>query len=94
MLIPVLAFALLINAMTVAAFAIDKRRAIRGEWRLRESTLLGLALCGGSPGALWARQRLRHKTWKQPFATLLDLIAMAHVGLVLGLISAFAGWAG
>lgn len=73
------------NAATVAAFAIDKRRAIRGEWRIAESTLLILALSGGSPGALWARARFRHKTRKQPFATQLDLIAMVHAGLAVGL---------
>lgn len=72
------------NALTIAAFAIDKRRAIEGEWRIAESTLLTLALIGGSPGALWARARFRHKTRKQPFATHLDLIAMVHVGLAVG----------
>lgn len=73
------------NAITVAAFAVDKRRAVTGEWRIAESTLLTLALIGGSPGALWARARFRHKTRKQPFATRLDLIAMVHAGLVAGL---------
>ncbi|MCP3736358.1 DUF1294 domain-containing protein [Sphingomonas sp. RP10(2022)] len=63
----------------------DKARATSGGWRVRESTLLGLAALGGSPGALWARQRFRHKTRKQPFATYLDLIAMVHAGLAMGL---------
>lgn len=86
-----LAFPFLVatNAATIAAFAIDKRRAIEGEWRIAESTLLTLALVGGSPGALWARARFRHKTRKQPFATQLDIIAMLHAGLVVGLGSAF-----
>ncbi len=74
-----------INLLTVFAFAHDKARAVSGGWRVRESTLLGLALVGGSPGALWARHRLRHKTRKQPFATCLDLIAMVHAGLAVGL---------
>lgn len=84
LLFPVL---VITNAVAVTAFAIDKRRAIAGEWRVRESTLLTLALLGGSPGALWARSRFRHKTRKQPFATILDLIAMAHAGLAVGLVS-------
>ena len=78
---------MIVNAATVIAFASDKRRATRGEWRVRESTLLGLALCGGSPGAFWARRRFRHKTHKQPFSTTLELIAMLQSGVVLGL-----GW--
>lgn len=78
-----------INAAAIAAFAIDKRRAIEGKWRIAESTLLTLALIGGSPGALWARARFRHKTRKQPFAMQLDGIAMVQAGLAIGLAAAF-----
>lgn len=85
MLVPITAALLLINAVTAAAFAADKRRAATGEWRIAESTLLGLALLGGSAGAVWARGRFRHKTRKQPFSMMLDLIAMLHVGLAVGL---------
>ena len=81
----------LVNSAAVAAFALDKGRAQRGEWRIAESTLLTLAALGGSPGALWARQRFRHKTRKQPFASRLDIIAMLHAGLALGLVGAFLG---
>ena len=75
----------LVNLATVLAFAIDKQRAIAGEWRVRESTLLTLAAFGGAAGACWARSRFRHKTRKQPFTTILDLIAMAHAGVAAGL---------
>jgi uncharacterized membrane protein YsdA (DUF1294 family) len=81
---------LLLNVITAAAFAIDKRRAIQGQWRIRESALLGLALIGGSAGAAWARAHFRHKTRKQPFATILDLMVMLHAGLALG--GAIAFW--
>jgi uncharacterized membrane protein YsdA (DUF1294 family) len=74
-----------INLLTIFAFALDKRRAIHGGWRVRESTLLGLALLGGSPGAIWARRRFRHKTRKRPFTTRLDVIAMVQAGVALGL---------
>jgi uncharacterized membrane protein YsdA (DUF1294 family) len=82
-------FLLVANAVTIASFAIDKGRAQRGEWRIAESTLLTLAFVGGSPGAISARQRFRHKTRKQPFATQLDLIAMLHAGVAGGSIIAF-----
>ena len=83
-------FLIAINAIAIAAFAIDKRRAIEGGWRIRESTLLGLALAGGWPGALWARRRFRHKTRKQPFASRLDVVAMLNGGVALGLVIALA----
>lgn len=81
---------LIINAITVAAFAIDKRRSSTGAWRIPESRLLWFAALGGSPGAFWARDRYRHKTRKQPFVGRLQLIAMVQVGVVAGLAIAFA----
>jgi uncharacterized membrane protein YsdA (DUF1294 family) len=78
----VAAYLTLINAAAFAAFAVDKRRAEQGAWRIPERTLLQLALLGGTSGAIAAQQLLRHKTRKQPFATQLALIAVAQaVGL-------------
>jgi len=56
-----------INFLAFAAFGFDKAQAQRGGWRVRESTLLKLALFGGSPGAYAGRSAFRHKTRKQPF---------------------------
>jgi len=76
-----------VNLLTILCFAADKRAAMAGDRRTRESTLLGLALIGGSPGAFWARRRYRHKTRKQPFSFQLQLIAMVQAGVALGLAS-------
>lgn len=65
-----------INAATVFAFWRDKRLAANGGWRIRESTLLTLALLGGSPGTFYARRRFRHKTWKEPFGTHLITVCL------------------
>lgn len=80
------AWLVLVNAMTVERFWFDKRGACAREWRVPESTLLGLALIGGTPGAFAARHLFRHKTRKQPFVTTLYLIAAIQCGLVAGLI--------
>ncbi len=64
-----------INLAAYWAFWWDKRAAERGWRRTRESTLLGLALIGGSSGAIAGQQVLRHKTRKQPFRSRLWLIA-------------------
>lgn len=76
-----------INFAAFAAFGIDKSLAERGLWRIRESTLLGLALLGGTAGAYAGRALFRHKTRKQPFSGLLFAIAVAQVcgaGLWIG----------
>ena len=63
------------NAGAFVAFWLDKRRAEQGLWRIPEATLLGIAVAGGSSGAIAGQQILRHKTRKEPFRTKLWLIA-------------------
>lgn len=75
-------------AMSLAAFIVywgDKRAARRGQWRVPERTLHGLALACGWPGALLARQLLRHKSGKRPFAHLFWLTVVANVALFTAL---------
>jgi uncharacterized membrane protein YsdA (DUF1294 family) len=77
---------ILVNAWTILRFWQDKQRAIAGERRIRESDLLGLALIGGSPGALLARRLFRHKTRKEPFSTLLFVIVALQIGALIGFV--------
>jgi uncharacterized membrane protein YsdA (DUF1294 family) len=79
---------IVINVAAFAMFGIDKARAERGMWRIKESTLLGLALIGGTLGAYAGRKAFRHKTRKQPFSGLLLAIAVLQVS-ALGL---WIGW--
>lgn len=63
----------LYSAMSMATFivyALDKRAARRGDWRVGENTLHGLSLACGWPGALLAQQVLRHKSVKPAFRRL------------------------
>ncbi len=80
----VLAYMVVINFVTYLAFWIDKERARAGQYRVPERTLLLLALMGGSPSALLAQRRMRHKTRKQPFAGLLAGIALLQAVAVAG----------
>ncbi|MEZ3479508.1 MAG: DUF1294 domain-containing protein [Lachnospiraceae bacterium] len=41
---------------------IDKRRAVKRRWRIRESTLFLVALIGGSAGCLMGMRTFHHKT--------------------------------
>ncbi|MDO8321722.1 MAG: DUF1294 domain-containing protein [Phenylobacterium sp.] len=75
----VLLYLAVINLMTFAVFAADKRAAAGGLRRTPEATLLGLAAIGGGLGAVSAQRLLRHKTRKQPFARQLNLILAGQV---------------
>ena len=76
------------NFCAFAAVGIDKIKAEGGHWRVQESTLLLLALLGGTPGAYAGRALFRHKTRKQPFSSNLHSIAVLQI---LGL-GAASGW--
>ncbi len=67
-------FFLMVNALTYWLYVYDKRASQSGRWRVPEATLLMLALLGGSPAALIASKRLRHKTKKLSFRLKLILI--------------------
>lgn len=76
-----------LNFATFAAFGIDKSRAENGQWRIQESTLLGMALLGGTVGAWSGRRAFRHKTRKQPFnseLTAITVLQIVLIGLYLG----------
>ena len=74
------------NFFAFAAFGIDKARAVAGQWRISESTLLLFALIGGTPGAYAGRALFRHKTRKQPFCDQLHMTAALQViAIVLAL---------
>jgi len=86
MLMPASLYLLAVNLWTFAAFGHDKRQAIAGGRRTPEASLLLLALIGGSPGASAGRRRFRHKTRKEPFSTILQVIAAIQIGVLAGLL--------
>ncbi|WP_345063227.1 cold shock and DUF1294 domain-containing protein [Acidovorax lacteus] len=69
------------SLVTYAAYAIDKAAAVSGRWRTSEKTLHLLALACGWPGALWAQQRLRHKTAKPAFIAVFRVTVLANAAL-------------
>jgi uncharacterized membrane protein YsdA (DUF1294 family) len=73
-----------LNVWTVLRFWQDKSRARNGERRIPEADLLTLAVMGGTPGALLARRLFRHKTQKEPFSTMLLVIAVLQLGALIG----------
>ena len=69
-------YLILVNVTAFAAFGIDKRRAVKHQYRISETTLLGLALIGGSAGALAGMHLFHHKTRKLLFRAIPVLLAV------------------
>lgn len=75
-------YLILINIITYITYALDKYKAVKDQWRIKEITLLGLSLIGGSLGALIAMYTLRHKTKKLYFSISVPLMLILHLYLI------------
>jgi len=71
-----------INVMTFLVYGIDKWKAKQGGWRISETTLLMLAVVGGSIGALLGMQVWHHKTMHKKFKYGLPFILLAQIVLI------------
>ena len=60
--IVVLGTVLTMNILGYLSMWSDKRRAIKGKYRIPEKTLFSIALLGGSLGSILGMQKFRHKT--------------------------------
>ncbi len=80
----VIGYLILINAAAFLLMLADKQKARKGKWRIRESTLLGAALLGGSLGAWAGMYAFRHKTRHPKFTVGVPLILAAQL-LLCGL---------
>ncbi len=76
-------YLIVMNMITYIVFAIDKKRAIRGAWRIPEATLFGLSIAGGSVGGILAMRICRHKTKHMSFALGLPVILMIQIAIFL-----------
>ena len=72
-----------VSLVTFIVYAIDKKAAQRGAWRIPEAHLHLLALMGGWPGALIAQQALHHKTVKQPFRFIFWITVVLNVAILI-----------
>ena len=60
-------YLVLVNIAAFGMYGMDKRKAIRKQWRIPEAQLLAVAAIGGSAGALLGMQFFHHKTRKWKF---------------------------
>ena len=76
------AYLVLVNAAALALMLVDKQKARRGAWRIPEVTLMGVALIGGSLGAIAGMYLFHHKTRHLKFTLGLPLILAVQVWLL------------
>lgn len=76
-----LAYLLVINIGSFLLFGIDKWKATYNKWRIRESTLIGIAVIGGSIGSIFGVYMFRHKTRHLKFTLGLPLILIVQAVL-------------
>ena len=76
-------YLLIINALAFLLMLIDKRKAVKKAWRIPEATLLGIAILGGSLGAVLAMRLFRHKTLHLKFSLGLPVLLVAHILLLI-----------
>ena len=70
---------LTLNLLTFIIYGIDKFKAKKAKWRIPESTLLLLAVFGGSIGAWLGLQVWRHKTQHKKFHIGIPMILTLQV---------------
>jgi len=79
----ILLYLFAINVVAFFAFGIDKLKAKRDKWRIPESTLLSMAVLGGSIGALAGMKVWRHKTLHDKFRIGIPVIIALQIAAVV-----------
>ena len=79
----ILIYLVIINIITFAMYGIDKKRAIKDQWRIPENTLLGAAFIGGSFGAFAGMRVFHHKTKHGMFRILVPAYMIVHIVILV-----------
>ncbi len=79
----------MINFIGYVIMGVDKKRAIRGAWRISEASLFTVALLGGALGCTLGMNHFRHKTkhwyfkYGMPAIFLLQVCLLVFLGRAL-----------
>ena len=73
---------LMLNVIAFSLFGLDKQRAKRGLWRIRESVLLAVIWLMGGVGAWLGMRLFRHKTQKRAFVISASVASVLQLALM------------
>lgn len=79
----IVGYILSVNFVGFLAMYIDKKRAKRNEWRIKEGTLLSIALLGGGIGSMIGMYKFRHKTKKLKFTVGIPTIIITQIVVIV-----------
>ena len=79
----VLIYLVIINVVTFFMYGIDKLKAKKSKWRIRETVLLGLAVLGGSIGAWLGMKIWHHKTLHKKFRFGVPAIIIIQLAIII-----------
>ena len=85
----ILAYLLIVNAVAFLLMLIDKIKAKKNRWRIKESTLMLWAAIGGSIGALAGMYTFRHKTLHRKFTIGIPAILALQIAAVVYILYKF-----
>ena len=71
------------NIVSFTLMKLDKERAKKGAWRIRESTLFIAAACFGGLGGVLGMKLLRHKTKHWYFKVFFPLFLVLQIALLI-----------
>lgn len=80
-------YLIIMNLVGFLSMLIDKKKAERGSWRIKESTLLIIAVLGGSIGSIAGMYTFRHKTQKPRFYVGLPIILITQILIIIYIVT-------
>ena len=78
----IIIYFIVVNIIAFLAMLVDKKKAQKGSWRIKESTLFTLVLLGGGIGGIAGMYIFRHKTKKIRFTIGFPVILVSELVLV------------
>jgi len=79
----IVVYLLIINLIGLLIMFIDKKKAIKGRWRIPEKTLMLIAILGGSIGTIIGMNIFRHKTKQLKFTIGFPTILITQITLIV-----------
>lgn len=77
---------IIINIISYMCIFIDKRKALKNKWRIKENSLFNLFLLGGFLGGFLSMKIFKHKTKKKKFYFVCIISLLLHLYIAFLLI--------